>query len=130
VVAEPYSVGLLINISMIRPMCLSCNQRFRAVAYHTENKTQYRKLCDHCIRRKKKIPTPEALWKRAGYKKKATCDRCGFKSRYASQLLVYHVDGNMKNTTLTNLRTICLNCVEEVKRMDLPWAQGDLQVDR
>ena len=36
----------------------------------------------------------------------------------------------MKNTTLTNLRTICLNCVEEVKRMDLPWAQGDLQVDR
>jgi len=70
------------------------------------------------------------LWKRAGYKKKTACDRCGFKSRYASQLLVYHVDGNMKNITLTNLRTICLNCVEEVKRMDLPWAQGDLQVDR
>jgi len=130
VVAEPYSVGLLINICMIRPMCLSCNQRFRAIAYHTENKTQYRKLCDHCIRRKKKIPLPEALWKRAGYKKKTTCDRCGFKSRYASQLLVYHIDGNMQNTALTNLRTICLNCVEEVKRMDLPWAQGDLQVDR
>lgn len=115
---------------MIRPICLSCNQRFRAIAYHTPSKTQYRKLCDYCSRRKKKIAVPEALWKRSGYKKKTTCDRCGFKSRYASQLLVYHVDGNMKNTALTNLRTVCLNCVEEVKRMDLPWAQGDLQVDR
>jgi hypothetical protein len=36
----------------------------------------------------------------------------------------------MKNCDLKNLRTVCLNCVEEVKRMDMPWAKNDLQVDR
>jgi hypothetical protein len=69
-------------------------------------------------------------WQTSGYKKKPTCDRCGFKARYASQLLVFHIDGRMKNCDLKNLRTVCLNCVEEVKRMDMPWAKNDLQVDR
>jgi hypothetical protein len=90
----------------------------------------YRSRCEFCIKKGRKVKPPEPRWKTAGYKKKPTCDRCGFRAKYAAQLLVYHVDGNMKNTALTNLRTICLNCVEEVKRMDLPWAQGDLQVDR
>jgi hypothetical protein len=43
--------------------------------------------------------------------------------------LVYHVDGNLNNTGLRNLKTICLNCVEEVSRADLPWRIGDLQPD-
>jgi hypothetical protein len=43
---------------------------------------------------------------------------------------VYHTDGNMRNVSLNNLRTICLNCVEEVKRLDVPWVPNSLQADR
>jgi hypothetical protein len=69
------------------------------------------------------------VWQTAGYKKKATCDRCGFKAKYSSQLLVYHVDGNLHNTSTRNLKTICLNCSAEIKRVDLPWQPGDLEPD-
>ena len=65
----------------------------------------------------------------SGKKAIAECDRCGFRAKYKAQLLVYHVDGNMNNTAVRNLKTICLNCVEEVKRSDLPWQRGDLEPD-
>ena len=113
----------------MRPICLSCNQRPRAVAYYRNNTIQYRRLCEYCIKRGRQIKPPEPRWKTAGYKKKNICDRCGFRSRYASQLLVYHVDGNQHNTGLRNLKTICLNCVEEIKRLDRPWVPGDLEPD-
>jgi hypothetical protein len=114
----------------MRPICTACNQRPVAVNYCRNDITHYRTRCDHCIRRKKKIKPPEALWKRAGYKKKPACDRCGFKPRFASQILVYHMDGNMNNVDLKNLRTVCLNCVEEVRRLDVPWVPNPLQADR
>ena len=114
---------------MERPICPACNQRFCAVNYHKDGVTHYRARCEYCIKRSRKIKTPEARWKSAGYKKKPACDRCGFKGKYAAQLLVYHVDGNLNNSNLRNLKTICLNCVEEVKRTDLPWRPGDLQPD-
>jgi hypothetical protein len=44
-------------------------------------------------------------------------------------LLVYHCDGNLHNTNIANLRTVCLNCVEEVKRLDVPWVNGELTPD-
>jgi hypothetical protein len=44
-------------------------------------------------------------------------------------LLVYHVDGHQHNANPTNLRTVCLNCVEEIKRLDVPWGRGDLVPD-
>jgi hypothetical protein len=50
-------------------------------------------------------------------------------ARYSSQLLVYHVDGNLNNNELLNLKTICLNCSEEVKRLERPWGAGDLEPD-
>jgi hypothetical protein len=43
--------------------------------------------------------------------------------------LVYHADGNQHNTNPRNLKTICLNCVEEIKRMDRPWVPGELEPD-
>ena len=70
-----------------------------------------------------------ARWTTSGYKKKPTCDRCGFKAKYAVQLLVYHIDGNMNNSTIRNLKTVCQNCVEEIKRSNLPWKAGDLEPD-
>ncbi len=75
------------------------------------------------------MPVPEPRWKRAGYKKKATCDLCGFRAEYGSQIMVYHIDGNLNNNDLFNLRSICLCCVETVKRRYLTWRPGDLQVD-
>jgi hypothetical protein len=43
--------------------------------------------------------------------------------------VVYHIDGNLNNNDLFNLRSICLCCVELVKRRHLTWRPGDLQVD-
>jgi hypothetical protein len=114
----------------MRPICLACNQRPRAVAYHRQDRVQYRKLCEHCIRRGRKIKPAEPRWKLSGYKKKPTCDRCGFRAKYSSQLLVYHIDGNLNNNTLRNLKTVCQNCVIEIARLDLPWQAGDLEPDR
>jgi hypothetical protein len=113
----------------VRPICLACNQRPRAIAYYREDSIQYRRMCEYCIKRGKRIKTPEPRWRTAGYKKKSTCDRCGFKAKFAAQLLVYHVDGNLHNTVLRNLKTICQNCVVDITKSDLPWRSGDLEPD-
>jgi hypothetical protein len=115
---------------MERPLCTACTQRFCAVNYTKDGITHYRSKCEYCIKKNRKIKPPEPRWKLAGYKKKTTCDRCGFRSKYAAQLLVFHIDGNLKNTNLRNLKTVCQNCVVEIKRSDLPWKPGDLEEDR
>jgi len=68
-------------------------------------------------------------WKLKGYKKKMICDRCGFRAKSIAQILVYHLDGNMNNSELNNLKSVCLNCSVEVTKLDLPWAVGDLSED-
>ena len=113
----------------MRPICLTCNQRPKAIAYHRGSKIQYRRQCEFCIKRGRKIKPPDPKWKLAGYKKKLICDRCGFRAKYSAQLLVYHIDGNMNNTSLRNLKTICQNCIVEVAKTDLPWKPGDLEPD-
>jgi hypothetical protein len=114
---------------MNRPICPECKQRPRAIAYHKYDRIYYRSMCTWCLNksRKKKAPTP--LWKTAGYKKKPTCDRCGFRARYSAQLMVYHIDGNLNNSNLRNLKTICQNCAIEVKKSDSVWTLGDLEPD-
>jgi len=111
-------------------MCKACNTRPRAVAYHRYGRIYYRSRCDGCIRRGRKLPRQQPRWLSAGYKLKPTCDRCGFRARYAGQLTVFHVDGNLNNVDLRNLKTICLNCTIEVVKSDLPWRRGDLEPDR
>ena len=113
----------------IRPLCPDCKQRFKAVAYHKYDRIYYRSKCSQCLKKSKKARTPEPRWKTAGYKKKPTCDRCGFKAKHSAQLLVYHVDGSMNNTNTRNLKTVCQNCVVDIKRADLPWRPGDLEAD-
>jgi hypothetical protein len=113
----------------MRPKCLACNQRLCAVNYRRAGVVHYRTRCDWCIKKARRVPAPEPRWRSAGYKKKITCDRCGFRSKYAAQLMVYHVDGNLNNNTMRNLKTICQNCCVEIKRSDLTWAAGDLEPD-
>ena len=114
---------------MERPRCLSCNQRFCAVNYHRDGVAHYRSRCENCIKRNRRQKPPVARWTQSGYKKKPTCDRCGFRAKYAAQLLVYHVDGNMNNSAVRNLRTVCQNCVVEVAKSTAPWKAGDLEPD-
>ncbi len=44
-------------------------------------------------------------------------------------MTVYHIDGNPTNVGFVNLRTVCLNCVEVVKKKEVIWKRGDLTVD-
>jgi hypothetical protein len=110
-------------------MCNNCNKNYCAINYHRKGKTYYRSICDDCGRKKSKTKPKVPGWQTAGYKKKPTCDLCGFKGIFTSQLTVFHIDGSLENTNFTNLRSICLNCVEVVKRKEVTWKRGDLQVD-
>lgn len=119
-----------IKYFMNRPICQACSQRLCAVNYVKDGVTHFRSRCENCIKRRRGIKPPEPRWKRSGYKKKNTCDRCGFRSRYAAQLLVFHVDGNLNNSTMRNLKTVCQNCAVEIKKLDITWQPGDLEPDR
>jgi len=99
------------------------------VNYIREDVTHYRSLCDECGRKKSKKKPRVPSWQKAGYKKKNTCDLCGFKSLFPAQMTVFHIDGKLENTELVNLRTVCLNCVEVIKRKEVTWRRGDLEVD-
>lgn len=114
---------------MNRPICPACKQRFCAVNYYSNSLVHYRSRCEHCIKRNRRIKTAVPRWQLKGYKKKQVCDRCGFRAKYAAQLVVYHVDANLNNNTIRNLKTVCQNCVIEIPKLDLPWRPGDLEPD-
>lgn len=116
-------------MTLVRPICKICNRNFCAINYVRIGVTHYRTMCDQCGRKKKKLAPFVSNWEKAGYKKKTTCDLCGFKSIYPTQMLVFHIDGNLTNVVFSNLRTICLNCVEVVKKKQITWKRGDLQID-
>lgn len=119
----------MVKYHAMRPVCSACNQRACAVNCYRGEKVYYRSRCDYCIRRGRRLKTPEARWRQAGYKKKPTCDRCGFRAKYSAQLLVFHIDGNLNNNGLRNLKTVCQNCVIEISKSNLPWRPGDLEPD-
>jgi hypothetical protein len=125
-VDEEFSCGPTINL---RPICKICNKNPRAAAYYRNGKRYYRSACESCRRRGRKLLPATPRWQSSGYQKKSQCDLCGFKAKYSSQLTVHHVDGNLNNSSLINLRTVCLNCVEVVKRTKTTWRPGDVSVD-
>ena len=115
---------------MNRPICQTCKENPAAVNYLGVNKIYYRKKCAGCIRKTKKQKPIPAAWQRAGYKKKPKCDRCGFTATNTkTQLRVYYVDGDLRNNTWTNLKTICLNCQAAVQDSNLGWKPADLVAD-
>ena len=113
----------------MRPVCEVCNSRSRAIAYHKYGRIYYRSKCNFCIRRNKKLKPVIPKWQSSGYKKKPTCDRCGFQARHHTQLTVYHVNGDLNDCETRNLKTICLNCIAEVVRLELPWRAGNISPD-
>ena len=117
------------NLQTTRPICPTCNQRPRAISYIRKQKTMYRSQCGQCLARAQGNLPPTPRWQLNGYKKKPACDKCGFQARYSSQLRVFHVDGNLNNSSLRNLRTVCLNCQIEIDKTDQIWRPGDLTPD-
>ena len=115
---------------MLRPFCKACNKNHAANNYIKDGVRHYRSRCDYCIKRDRNVKQQPPRWQINGYKKKATCDICGFHSKYSSQITVFHIDGNLNNSELINLRSICLCCIEVVKRRNSTWRVGDIEPDR
>jgi hypothetical protein len=114
----------------IRPLCKKCRKNPRAYAYRLKGKIYWRSKCDSCIRVEKKLKVGGVTpLQRSGYKKKKKCELCGFKATNTVQLDVLFIDGNLRNTAVTNLKTVCANCqrLQGVKR--LGWRLGDLVAD-
>ena len=113
-----------------RPLCKECKAKPRAYAYRKGTKLYWRSLCDACNRKKagKKVGGITAL-QRSGYKKHKKCELCGSRAQKQSQLDVFFVDGSMRNTATTNLKTVCANCQRLGSTRRLGWRVGDLVAD-
>lgn len=116
-------------MTLIRPICKQCNKNVCAINYKRLGIRHYRRLCDECGRKKNKLQPFKPNWEKSGYKKKTSCDVCGFKSLYPTQITVFHIDGNLQNIEFSNLRSVCLNCIEVVKKKNVNWKRGDLQIE-
>lgn len=125
----PSKAGINIIMMTTRPICPKCNKNVCAVNYKKNNVRHYRSTCNECGKIKPRKKPRTYYWQRSGYKKKTTCDLCGFRGSYSTQIVVYHINGDLTDISLTNLRSICLNCIEVVKKKEVNWRRGDLQVD-
>ena len=107
----------------MRPLC-TCGQHPVAINYYKQGKPFYRSQCGPCSRGVK-----TARWALSGYKKKNTCDKCGFKSPHVVVFNVFHVDGDLNNCRPPNLKTVCANCSRVLHKEGVRWRQGDLVPD-
>jgi len=111
----------------MRPLCRKCNLRPRAVNYKKDKKTYYRSLCEGCLTYGENYGVPR--WYRSGYRMKSQCDKCGFRSPHKEVFRVFHVDGNLENCRISNLKTVCANCSQVLSKEGITWRQGDLIAD-
>ena len=110
----------------MRPLC-ECGLRPRAVNYHKNGKTFYRRLCEPCLAHGKYHGVPK--WYRSGYRMKNQCDKCGHKSLHSEVFATFHVDGDLNNCRPSNLKTVCANCQRVLSKEGIKWKQGDLVAD-
>ena len=110
----------------MRDLCSQCKKRLSAINYYKDGKAFYRSKCDHCSRGRK---DERPLWASTGYIKKTSCDRCGYNSKYPQQFDVFYIDGDLRNSKFSNLKTVCANCQRILVKLKLPWRQGDLLPD-
>jgi hypothetical protein len=110
----------------MRPLC-ECKLRPAAINYKKAGKTYYRKKCEACLRNGSKHGIPK--WQQRGYVKKDHCEKCNYKSNHTEQFDVYHIDGNLDNCSITNIKTICANCQRIMQKQGVRWKQGNLLPD-
>jgi hypothetical protein len=126
----PLNQGQWVNICM-RPICPSCtNNRPVAVNCYRNGRVYYRRQCDSCLRAGRTAKLSPPAWYKRGYRKKPACEVCGFIARLPDlQLLVFHVDGDLRNTDTTNLKTVCLNCHPVLRQRRVSWKPAGVQPD-
>lgn len=112
-----------------RNICPICHANPVAINYVKDNVTHYRSRCSSCIRKGRKLKAIPPAWLKSGYKKLDHCEKCNFKAKHTDQLSVFYIDGNLKNNNWLNLKTICLNCAQEVYRSKLPWKPAPIVPD-
>lgn len=113
-----------------RDLCLSCKQNPVAVNYIRDGVRHYRNSCNSCIRKGRKLKPQPPAWARSGYKKPASCEVCNFKAKSPTkQLFVFHIDGNLKNNSWHNLKTICANCQIELIGNRVAWKPATIVPD-
>ena len=122
VIATKYSM-------LTRELCPACRINPVAINYISEGITHYRNSCASCIRKGKKLKPEPPAWLRSGYKKTERCEKCTFKFKLPTQSIVFHVDGNLKNNNHFNLKTVCLNCQQEVYKSRLAWKASPIVPD-
>ena len=110
----------------MRPLCV-CRQRPAAINYKKNGKTFYRRRCEICLKKGLRHGIPK--WKQAGYSKKDLCEECGYTSNHTEQFNVFHIDGDLNNSSHINLKTICANCQRIIQKTGAKWKQGDLLPD-
>ena len=104
-----------------RKLCPVCEERPVAINSRKGNKVYYRKVCDACSRKNRKLKPAAPLWYRYGYRKKDRCEKCNFQANSNKQMFVFHVDGNLSNIDEFNLKTICSNCKVELYNSNVKW---------
>jgi hypothetical protein len=110
----------------MRNLCKKCQARPVAINYYKAGKPYFRSTCDHCSSgRDEERP----LWAIAGYKKKTTCEKCGYTGKHTEQFNVFYIDGDLKNNRFNNLKTVCANCQRILHKEGVKWKQGDLKPD-
>lgn len=115
---------------MNRPLCNACNLNSVAINYYSDGKVRYRKVCDSCKRKGKKLKPIPPLWYKKGYRKKTACELCGYRAKHPEkQLTVFHIDGNQKNVDSFNLKTVCLNCRVELSVSRSGWKESPITPD-
>lgn len=113
-----------------RSLCPTCQQRPVAINCYSGEKIYYRKQCDICLRQGRKLKPLIPYWARAGYRKKDRCDLCSWRAKYPDkQTTVFHVDGNLRNNSPFNLKTVCLNCRVELVHAKVNWKEVEIKPD-
>lgn len=96
----------------IRGMCVECKVKPQTSKGKKKGVTLYRSICWKC--HSKKYGRPNGSKERKRYKytkfKKDYCEDCGFIPKHSCQLDVDHINGNNKNNSPDNLKTLCANC--------------------
>lgn len=112
-----------------RDLCPICRVNLVTVNYIKDGVRHYRNTCSSCARKGKSLKKEPTAWQRAGYKKKTSCEKCNFKSKLPEQLNVFYVDGNLKNNNHFNLKTVCLNCQQEIYKSRVSWKPAPIVPD-
>lgn len=107
----------LISKDPNRPKCKDCNKNYseKTGKPKKDGTRYYARRCRGCRHERsygvrhpfhthKKYSRPYLIHR------KSSCEDCGFVPKVLCQLEVDHIDGNHKNNSIENLKTLCANC--------------------